>query len=161
QPGHGVHALQRREARLHWTRVPRGPRLPTSPPGRTGPPLGPRPGPLPAPLGPVPGPVVVPARPTRPQPPARDHGPQDPPRHHRRPRPMTDTPAAPTPAPAADGTSPRPRRNARFDPLTPEQRSLRARLASHASWARTDDPSARTAPARSAFFHRFEQQVDP
>lgn len=32
--------------------------------------------------------------------------------------------------------------------MTPEQRSLRARLASHCSWAGTEDRSARTAPAR-------------
>jgi hypothetical protein len=74
---------------------------------------------------------------------------------------MTDTTAVPGPAPEGEGTSHRPRRNARFDRLTPEQRSLRARLASHASWARTADPSARTAPARDAFLRRFEQQVDP
>lgn len=46
-------------------------------------------------------------------------------------------------------------------PLTPEQRSLRARIASHVSWANTEDPKARTAPARSAFFDRFERAVDP
>jgi len=45
--------------------------------------------------------------------------------------------------------------------LTPEQRSLRARIASHTSWANTEDPKARTAPARSAFFDRFEREVDP
>jgi hypothetical protein len=45
--------------------------------------------------------------------------------------------------------------------LTPEQRSLRARLAVHESWARTDDAAARTAPARKAFLDRFEKQVDP
>lgn len=46
-------------------------------------------------------------------------------------------------------------------PLTPEQRSLRAKIASHESWARTADPSARTAPARKAFADRFEREVDP
>jgi len=45
--------------------------------------------------------------------------------------------------------------------LTPEQRSLRARIASHESWARTPDASARTAPGRKAFLDRFEKQVDP
>jgi hypothetical protein len=45
--------------------------------------------------------------------------------------------------------------------LTPEQRSLRGRLAAHESWAVTADPSARTAPARAAFLERFERQVDP
>ena len=45
--------------------------------------------------------------------------------------------------------------------LTPEQRSLRARLASHESWARTTDLAARTAPGRKAFLDRFEKQVDP
>jgi len=46
-------------------------------------------------------------------------------------------------------------------PLTPEQRSLHARLASHASWARTEDRSARTEKARRAFLDRFEREVDP
>lgn len=45
--------------------------------------------------------------------------------------------------------------------MSPEERSLRARLASHASWAQTADPAARTAPARAAFLDRFERQVDP
>jgi hypothetical protein len=43
--------------------------------------------------------------------------------------------------------------------LTPEQRSLRASIASHISWANTPDPSARTAPARAAALGRFEKQV--
>lgn len=41
------------------------------------------------------------------------------------------------------------------------ERSLRARLAVHASWAQTGDRSARTAPARRAALERFERQVDP
>lgn len=45
--------------------------------------------------------------------------------------------------------------------LTPEQLTLRARLAAHESWAATADPTARTAPARAAFLDRFERQVDP
>ena len=45
--------------------------------------------------------------------------------------------------------------------LTPSERKLRAQLAAHESWARTDDPSARTAPARRAFLDRFERAVDP
>ena len=45
--------------------------------------------------------------------------------------------------------------------LSPSQRSLRARVAAHESWARTSDPSARTAPARAAFKSRFEREVDP
>ena len=45
--------------------------------------------------------------------------------------------------------------------LSPSERSLRARLAAHTSWARTPDPSARTAPARSGFLERFEREVDP
>ena len=40
-------------------------------------------------------------------------------------------------------------------------RSLIARLAAHESWARTADPSARTAPARRALQDRFEREVDP
>ena len=34
-------------------------------------------------------------------------------------------------------------------------------MAAHTSWARTDDRSARTAPARRAALARFEEQVDP
>lgn len=45
--------------------------------------------------------------------------------------------------------------------LNPSERSLRARAASHASWARTADPGARTAPGRAAFLDRFEKRVDP
>jgi hypothetical protein len=45
--------------------------------------------------------------------------------------------------------------------LTPEERSLRARIGANQSWANTADPSARTAPARKAFNDRFEKQVDP
>lgn len=41
------------------------------------------------------------------------------------------------------------------------RRSLLAKIASHESWAKTDDRSARTAPARAAFLDRFERQVDP
>lgn len=43
--------------------------------------------------------------------------------------------------------------------MTPEQRTLRARLAAHESWARTTDPAARTAAARKAANHRFERQI--
>jgi hypothetical protein len=49
----------------------------------------------------------------------------------------------------------------RGEGLTPSERSLRARLAVHTSWARTSDRSARTAPARRAALQRFERQVDP
>ena len=45
--------------------------------------------------------------------------------------------------------------------LTPEQRSLRSRMAAHSSWARTADRAERTRPARDAFMQRFEDQVDP
>ena len=47
------------------------------------------------------------------------------------------------------------------DRLTPEQRSLRGRLAAHTSWANTQDPKARTAAARDKFAARFEREVDP
>jgi hypothetical protein len=49
-------------------------------------------------------------------------------------------------------------------PLTPAEKSLRARVAVHESWARTDDPAARTAAARKASpgsLEYFERQVDP
>lgn len=45
--------------------------------------------------------------------------------------------------------------------LTPEQRSLRSRMAAHRSWAGTADRTERTRPAREAFMRRFEDQVDP
>ena len=44
---------------------------------------------------------------------------------------------------------------------SPEDRSLRARLAAHHLHAQVADPSAHTAPARQAFLDRFERQVDP
>ncbi|MEJ7703485.1 MAG: hypothetical protein WKF47_07410 [Geodermatophilaceae bacterium] len=50
---------------------------------------------------------------------------------------------------------------ARTSTLTPAQRTLRARLAAHTSWANTADPAARTAPARAASLARFEREVDP
>jgi len=34
--------------------------------------------------------------------------------------------------------------------LTPAERSMRAKIAAHTSWANTENPSARTAPARKA-----------
>lgn len=45
--------------------------------------------------------------------------------------------------------------------LTERQRIRRARIAAHASWARTADRQGRTAPATTAFLERFEKQVDP
>lgn len=47
------------------------------------------------------------------------------------------------------------------DSLTPEQRSLRSRLAAHALHAQVADPAAHTAPARAAFLDRFEREADP
>ena len=44
--------------------------------------------------------------------------------------------------------------------LTPEQRTLRARIAAHARWSK-EDPRAATKPARDAFLARFEAEVDP
>lgn len=46
-------------------------------------------------------------------------------------------------------------------PLTPSEKSLRAQIAVHESWARTADRRARTAPARKAALAKFEAQVDP
>ncbi|ODA69242.1 hypothetical protein [Streptomyces sp. AVP053U2] len=43
--------------------------------------------------------------------------------------------------------------------LSPEERSLRARLAAHTSWANTLDPKSRTARARAAANGRFEKQA--
>lgn len=44
---------------------------------------------------------------------------------------------------------------------TPAERSLQARSAAHSSWAKTADPSVRTAPGRETFLDRFEREVDP
>jgi hypothetical protein len=38
---------------------------------------------------------------------------------------------------------------------------VRARQAAHASWARTADRAARTAPGTEGLLRRFERQVDP
>lgn len=45
--------------------------------------------------------------------------------------------------------------------MSPEHRSLHARLAAHSLHARISDPAAHTAPARAAFLDRFEREVDP
>lgn len=45
--------------------------------------------------------------------------------------------------------------------LNGKQRSRRARIAAHASWANTEDRQGRTAPATASFLARFEKQVDP
>jgi hypothetical protein len=45
--------------------------------------------------------------------------------------------------------------------MTPQQRTRRARIAAHTSWANTTDRTARTAAGTSAFCQRFERQVDP
>lgn len=43
--------------------------------------------------------------------------------------------------------------------MTPEERSLRARLAAHASHANNPDSKARTAPARAAASNRYEAKA--
>lgn len=45
--------------------------------------------------------------------------------------------------------------------MTPAQRSLRARIAAHKSWANTPNRTARTNAARKAANDRFEKMVDP
>jgi hypothetical protein len=45
-------------------------------------------------------------------------------------------------------------------PLTPEQRSQRARIAALTRWSR-EDPKATTDKARAAFLDRFLVEVDP
>jgi hypothetical protein len=45
--------------------------------------------------------------------------------------------------------------------MTPSERKLCAQVAVHESWARTENPSARTAPARKAMLDKFEREVDP
>lgn len=44
--------------------------------------------------------------------------------------------------------------------LTPEQRSLRARIGAYSLHA-THDPKVTSAPGRAAFLARFEREVDP
>jgi hypothetical protein len=44
-------------------------------------------------------------------------------------------------------------------PLPPEQAQSRAAAASHASWARTVDRAARTAPARAARWAKYLEQA--
>ena len=46
-------------------------------------------------------------------------------------------------------------------PLSGSERKLRASIAAHESWAQTDDRTARTAAARTAFAMSFEDKVDP
>lgn len=72
---------------------------------------------------------------------------------------MTHPPGNPTGSPKPPGTPTGPGRP--VSELTPEQRSMRARVAAHERWAKTADRSAATAPAREAAASRFEQQVDP
>jgi hypothetical protein len=43
--------------------------------------------------------------------------------------------------------------------MDPQERTLRASLAAHTSWANTLDPASRTAKARAAANGRFEQQA--
>lgn len=45
--------------------------------------------------------------------------------------------------------------------LTPSERVLRARLASHQSWANTEDRTARAMPGNQALMDSFERKVDP
>jgi hypothetical protein len=45
--------------------------------------------------------------------------------------------------------------------LNASERKLRATKAVETSWAKTEDRSARTAPARAANRARFEREVDP
>lgn len=47
------------------------------------------------------------------------------------------------------------------DSMTPEQRTLRARVAAYSLHASIEDEAAHTAPARKAFLDRFERQADP
>lgn len=41
------------------------------------------------------------------------------------------------------------------------ERRLISKKGAHESWARTPDPTARTAPGRIQFLGRFEREVDP
>jgi hypothetical protein len=45
--------------------------------------------------------------------------------------------------------------------LTPEQRSLRGKIAGYSSWKKTKDRTARTQAGRDAFRESFQDVVDP
>jgi hypothetical protein len=45
--------------------------------------------------------------------------------------------------------------------LTPSERALRASIAGNASWAYTENRTARTQPGRDAMWEKFYNQVDP
>jgi hypothetical protein len=45
--------------------------------------------------------------------------------------------------------------------MTPAERSLRARMATHTGWAKTENRTERSRPGREAAFRKFEDQVDP
>lgn len=45
--------------------------------------------------------------------------------------------------------------------LTPQERTLRAKLAAHTRWSGSEDRTDATAPARKEWMDRFERQVDP
>lgn len=45
--------------------------------------------------------------------------------------------------------------------MSTSDRTQAAKIAAHSSWAKTEDRSARTAPARRALLAKFEQLVDP
>lgn len=47
-----------------------------------------------------------------------------------------------------------------LDSSTPAERKLRAQIAAHDSWARTEDRSARTANARRALEEKFLAEAD-
>ncbi|WP_054813389.1 hypothetical protein [Nocardia arizonensis] len=44
---------------------------------------------------------------------------------------------------------------------TPAERTLKARIAAHESWAKTPDRTARTAKGREALLTKFDRLVDP
>ncbi|MGI8938879.1 MAG: hypothetical protein ACR2JF_11855 [Iamia sp.] len=46
-------------------------------------------------------------------------------------------------------------------PMPAPERKLRASIAAHESWARTEDRAQRLAPARQAFADSFLDKVDP
>lgn len=48
-----------------------------------------------------------------------------------------------------------------YESMSPGERALRARMASHASWANTSDRARRSRPGQAAAFKRFEDMVDP
>jgi len=48
-----------------------------------------------------------------------------------------------------------------YESMDPEERTARAQMAAHESWAKTTDRAARTKTARDALLSKFANEADP